>query len=221
MSVLTRAAPPLSPSEQTPPAPTASRGNAEVPVEHRMLASAALALAMAALVLASVAGFDRVFVDGTWVAPVVASALAAQALAATLRLVRIPPLVAMVLGLLGVAAIGVGAALGLGAFASFPNGTWRSVVDAIEQARTALSTAIAPVPTNRGYDLLAAWGAGVVALLGDWGAFRLRSPAHGAAPGLALFVLCCVLGGPAHRDVDLAGWLAAALLFLLAHQVAM
>ena len=187
--------------------------------EQRFLGSAALGLALSAFLLASVAGFDRVFVDGAWVGPVVASVLAAQALATGLRCVPVPPLVAMAAGLAGVALIGVAAALGPGAFASFPGGTWRSVVDAIDQARTSLPSAIAPVATGHGYDLLAAWGAGVVALLGDWGTFRLRSPMQGAAPGLALFLLCCVLGGPAHRDADLAGWLAAALVFLLVHQV--
>jgi transglutaminase-like putative cysteine protease len=220
MSALTRPDQPVRINGAGAPAPAPRRELPPPATEGSALASAVLGLSLAVLTLAGLAGFNRVFVDAAWVGPVVVTALIVQVLATALRFVRIPPIVAMAGGLSGVAIIGVASTLGFGAFASFPTGTWRIVAETVQQAHAALTIAVPPVPTQRGFDLLAAWGAGVVALLGDWGTFRLRSPVQGAAPGLALFVLCCVLGGPAHRTADLAGWLAAALIYLLAHQVA-
>jgi transglutaminase-like putative cysteine protease len=197
--------------------PNRASPRATPPPRPAILGELAMTAVLIGLTLISAWGFHRVFLGRAWVAPVVITALVCHGISAALRRTRIPPVAVMGVCLVAAALVGVVATLGWSALDGFPSGTWRIVSDDLTQARAEFPTVVAPVQTTPGFDLLAAWGAGVVAVLGDWGTFRLRSAIQGAAPALALFVACCVLGGPQGRTVTLAAWLAAAITFLLVH----
>jgi transglutaminase-like putative cysteine protease len=202
------------PADAGPPPGTAAPG-----APTGALGDLVMGAALIVLTLVSAWGFHRVFLGRAWVAPVVITALSAHVLSAALRRTRIPPVVVMAVCLAAAALVGAVAALGLSALDGFPAGTWHLVHGDLNQARAEFPTVVAPVQTTPGFDLLAAWGAGVIAVLGDWGTFRLRSAIQGAAPALALFLVSCVLGGPAGRTTALVAWLAAAVAYLLVHHL--
>ena len=72
--------------------------------------------------------------------------------------------------------------------------------------------------TTTGYTLLAVLGVGLVVILGDWAAFRWRSPLYGVAPAFVYFVVCCTLGEGRGREWAVALEVAAILVFLVVHR---
>jgi transglutaminase-like putative cysteine protease len=223
-------APPVAPgAPERPPAPgdgpPSRRGDGPLS-RRRPTLEPALLVCLVALTLADVVAFHRVFSDNTWVAPVLIVALGAHVVAALLRRTRLPPLAAMAGCLVAVVVLGLCSVHHLTTRHGLPDlTTLRSAVDDLRRARADLPTAVAPVPALPGFTLLAAWAVGVVAVLGDWGTFRLRSAVQGLAPALALFVVCGVLAGPdggsraGTRTVTAALWVSAAVAFGLVHRV--
>ncbi len=96
--------------------------------------------------------------------------------------------------------------------------TWRAIADALQRFPSDFQSSVAPASLTTGFELLVVCGVGLVALFGDWLAFRVGSGLQGAAPGAMLFVTCSVLGTISGRVTATVVEVAALLGFLLAHQ---
>ena len=179
-------------------------------------ATAALAL----LTIVSSWGLFRVFSGNRWVAPVVVTALAVHAVSWLSRRLRAPGAVAVVAGL---AAIGLTAAwtvIGSTTKYGVPTSTTFSTgFHALDTAYRDIPSVVAPVQTTNGFVLAAALGAGLVAFLGDWFAFRSRSALWGSAPAFAFFITCCVVGYGPGRQWAVIFEAAALILFILIHRI--
>lgn len=155
------------------------------------MSSAAVAL----VTVAAVAGFGRVFSGPGWLGPVMLTAGCAHLAATVVRRRRVPPSVAVLASSAATALVVCWSVVGSSTTWGLPLApTWRAVGAALGQAAVDFPNSTAPVATTTGFVLAAAVGAGVVALLGDWAATRLLSPMQAVAPGVALFVVCSIVG---------------------------
>jgi transglutaminase-like putative cysteine protease len=220
VTTLADVAPPVAVDE--PPLPPAARAGGG----RGRGRGGALLGCLVTLTLSDVVALHRVLSGEAWVAPVLAVALGAHLVAALLRRTRLPPAVAMAGCLAAVALLGLCTVPHLPTRDGIPDlARLRAVVDDLRRARDDLPTAVTPAPALPGFILLAAWATGVVAVLGDWGTFRLRSAVQGLAPALMLFVICGVLAGSdggswaGARTVTVALWVLVAAGFALAHRM--
>ncbi|MDQ6782441.1 MAG: DUF3488 and transglutaminase-like domain-containing protein [Actinomycetota bacterium] len=169
--------------------------------------------------LAASAGFFRIFADDGWVLPVLGVAVAVHGASWGARRLAVPrwwsPIIAVVITLL----VSVWTVVGATTVVGLPlGGTWSAVRAALDNAQRVMPTVVAPVPDLVGFRLLATWGVGIVALLADWAAFRLRSSLQSVVPGFAMFVVCCVLGTTSGRAWAVATIVASMTLFVLVHR---
>jgi transglutaminase-like putative cysteine protease len=172
-----------------------------------------------AVTFSAAAGFARVFADGRWVLPVVSTAVSVHAVSWGARRLHVARRWGLLAGGITVVAVGIWTVVGGTTVHGLPLGdTWRAIHAALDNARRVAPTVVAPVPDLTGFRLLAAWGVGIVALLADWAAFRLRSSLQALVPGFALFVVCCVLGTTSGRAWAVAAMVASMSAFLLVHR---
>ncbi|MDQ2725451.1 MAG: DUF3488 and transglutaminase-like domain-containing protein [Actinomycetota bacterium] len=185
------------------------------PGGHAHLAATVL---LVVVTLSATAGYARIFTDSRWVVPVLSVAIAVHVVSWGARRLQLAswggPLIAVVAAVM----IGVWTVVGSTTVHGLPLGdTWRTIHAALDDAQRVTPTVVAPVPDLVGFRLLAAWGVGLVALLADWAAFRLRSTLQSLAPGFALFVVCCVLGTTSGRSWAVAAMVASMTAFVLVH----
>ncbi|HEY4378685.1 MAG TPA: DUF3488 and transglutaminase-like domain-containing protein, partial [Acidimicrobiales bacterium] len=176
---------------------------------------------LVAVSLATVYGFSRLYVDGSFFGPLAAVALGGHVLAAACRRRRVPAAptaaIAVVGGILAVA------------WAFFPSATAAGLPTphTIAVAHQALTMAVnrfghvvAPAPVLPGFQLtagLAVWG---MVWFADWSAFRIWATAESVAPAAVLFVFGAMLGAPHHRTVSTALFVSSVLAFILLHRTA-
>lgn len=178
-------------------------------------------IALALLTLASAFGLVRVFAGWSWVWPVAATAVVTHLALWAMRRRRVPPLLAAPASLLCVVLMVVWTVFGSSTFFGFPGAaTWSHVSSAVGGIGPAFASSLAPVAPSSGFEMLAAAGAGLVAVLADWTAFRWRSPVLAMAPGVATFVACCAESQGPHRGLVVAVEVAAACAFLLVQRAA-
>ncbi len=176
--------------------------------------------ALVVLTLAGTAGYSRVFATRAWVVPVVVTVLGGHLCAGALRRVGMPSLPAIIVGMAAVALLGTWTVGSVPTWYGVPDhATVTAVVDDLRLARIRLASAVTPVVALRGFVLLAAWAAGLVTILGDWGTFRLRSAAQGLVPACGLFVLCGAIGAPEHRVAVSAIMVASVIGFVLVQRM--
>lgn len=192
--------------------------NQDLPQPPRLLTE----LAMVVFTLASLAGFQRVFREGTWVLPVFGTALVVYAVCAVTRRLVPAPLLAAPIDLLAVLLTTVWTVVGSTTVAGLPLGqTWREVGHALTGLGNQFAVATVPAQPTTGFLLLAAGGAGVVALLGPWLLFRVGRALCATIPGFAAFVTCCVLGAPQGRAWSVSLEVGAGALLLLCDRAVM
>jgi transglutaminase-like putative cysteine protease len=190
------------------------------PVRHRrshddLPATAALAL----LTIASAAGFERVFSGHSWLGPVLLAAILVHTECWAARRWRVPQVIYVVLGLTTIWLIAAWTILGVYTHFGVPEAqTFSRTIDDIRQAHQDFATSIAPVYPTEGFRLLAVFGTGLAAFLGDWIAFRWKSGLLGAAPAFALFVVCSTVGQASGRQWAIFTEIFALLLFLLVYR---
>lgn len=178
-----------------------------------------LTLLLVALTVISAANFIRVYDARSWVAPVLLAALTAHGLSVLTRRSRWHPLLSILVVLAGVVMVSAWTIVPGTTWHGLPlKDSWESMGTALQQAQTAFPRSVAPAPPLAGFVLLSAWGVGLMAALADWASFRLRSAFHGAAPGLAVFLVCCVLGTAQYRLLAVALEVLALGAFVLAHR---
>lgn len=179
----------------------------------------ALTSAACALVCVAASGFARVFLGASWVVPVMASAAAASAAAFAGRRAGLPSPVRALCGLL---AIWVTSTELVVLRSSTQTGlplmrTLSAAIGASGPAAAELSSAVAPLRPVPGLVLWAAWAAGTAAMAANSLAAR-RPSLEANVPPLLVFLATCVTGDPAGRGWALISFIAASVLFALAHQ---
>jgi transglutaminase-like putative cysteine protease len=179
-------------------------------------ASALTALALAALNVAAVLTLGRVFASGRFALPVVSAVLLVHLLGFAARARRWPLLDALSLWLSGLAVFLIWVlavhttAYGLPTFETF-----RVLADRLGDGLHELRTAVVPAPASDGAIVLCVLVAWVMAATSDALAFWHRATIGAVAAPLALFVWASTLGTDALATTTTAGFIVAALLFLL------
>ncbi|HSS12148.1 MAG TPA: DUF3488 domain-containing protein, partial [Acidimicrobiales bacterium] len=182
-------------------------------------ADAAATIALTVLTLAGVFSLGRLFASHSYVGPVVTTAIAMHAVAwgcrrqglraVTAAVVSLGALILVVAWLVLPETTSYGLPLG---------GTWHAVHLALQEARTDFHSVTAPAPVTRGFELVTVTAVGVLALLADWAAFRMRTTLEAAVPSFTLFIFSAALGSHQHRTQTIFVELAALLAFVLVHQ---
>jgi transglutaminase-like putative cysteine protease len=207
-----------SPLPPGSPAPPPSGPAARQPYRPAADAYPGATLALLGLTIASALGLLRVFTGHRWLGPVLVTAIGVHAVGWATRRARLPQLAAILLGLAAIWVLTGWTVLGSTTAYGFPGGhTAAQFGTSLHQARTDFASAVTPTPATREFTLVAVLGTGVVALLGDWAAFRWRSVLYGAVPAFAYFVACCTLGVGPGRLWTVALEVAALLVFFMAH----
>ncbi|MEL6892623.1 MAG: DUF3488 and transglutaminase-like domain-containing protein [Actinomycetota bacterium] len=171
--------------------PTVATTRHRSPVVTEALAAAALTLFTITVAL----GFSRVFAGWEFARTLVVVAIVAHLAGALLRLARVPFVVAVPLTIAVViwtiSWIFYRDTFGLG----LPNSeTWSRFRLDLDLVGERFRTEVAPVPFLQGWDVLAALGVGLVAVLADTFAFRAFARAEALVPGGVLFVFISALG---------------------------
>ncbi len=179
----------------------------------------AVAVLLAIMTLTAAAGFERVFVDRQWILPVAAVILAVHGGSWVTRRLALPTWSAPVVGVVLTVVVAAWTVVGATTVAGLPlAGTWDTIAADLGNAWRVLPTVTAPVSDLAGFRLMAAWGGGLIAILGEWAAFRLRSSLQALSPAFGLFVVCCVLGTTAGRLWAVLAVVASMTLFVLVHR---
>jgi transglutaminase-like putative cysteine protease len=170
------------------------------------------------LTLASAAGLLRVFTGHHWLGPILVMAIGVHTVCWAARRAHLGHLFSLALALLAVWVLSGWTVLGSSTVYGFPAGRTASELGkAIGQAHAEFALAVTPTAPTRGFLLITVLGTGMIAILSDWAAFRLRSALYAAVPGFAFFVVCCTVGAGSGRQLVVALEVAAVLIFLLAH----
>jgi transglutaminase-like putative cysteine protease len=217
----TRRPPP--PDQGQPPnrdQPTRLRERLGIQAPRATAANEAVAtIALTTLTLAGVFNLSRVFVTRGFAGPVIVVALGAHAIAWFCRRQGWPPVVASV--------VSVACLILLVSWTVLPGsttyglpllGTWHAAVNAVHHALTDFHKVTTPAPVTQGFVLLAGCGVGLLAILADWAAFRIRATLEATVPSFALFIFCAIFGGHSSRTAAVIIEVGALVAFVVIHQ---
>lgn len=194
---------------------TESAGPARSPAANDAIAT----LALAVLTLAGVYSMSRLFLGHSFVGPVVGVALGAHAVAWLCRNRSWPPAVASTVTLVALVLLVSWFVLPGSTSYGIPwLHTWDVAVRSFHQATTEFHRVTAPAPASQGFVLVAAAGVGVLAVLADWAAFRMRATLEATVPSFAVFVFCAAIGSASSRTEAVVVEVAALILFVIVHQ---
>jgi transglutaminase-like putative cysteine protease len=161
----------------------------------------------------------RVFTGHHWIGPILVTAIGVHTVCWAARRARLGQLLSLLLALVAVWVLAGWTVLGSSTFYGFPaGGTARTLASVIGQAHADFALAVTPTAPTRGFLVITVLGTGMIAILGDWAAFRLRSALYAAAPGFVFFVVCCTVGAGSGRQLMVGLEVAAVLIFLLIHR---
>jgi len=183
------------------------------------MASEALLVATS---VAAIIMLQRVFADGSFLAPMVFTVIVGHGVLIAMRWFDFGTAAS------GLASLGAtGAAIvaihysGTALAAIVPTG---GTVDQfrvdLEQAQTLFQTLQAPVPAVTGFLVIASFAFWLLAFGADWAAFRLFSPGQALIPFVAIIIFVSLLGTEDRRVATTGAVLTTAVLFLLAHRAA-
>jgi transglutaminase-like putative cysteine protease len=183
-------------------------------------ADAIATMALCALTLGGVYSLSRLFASGSYVGPVVTMVIVMHAVAWGCRRQGLRPAPAL--------AVCVASLVLLLAWLVVPEttryglpltATLRAAHQALKDATNDFHSVVAPAPVTRGFLFVTVAAVGVIALVADWAAFRMRATVEAVVPSFTLFVFAAALGGHNHRNASIALELAALLAFVAVHQV--
>jgi transglutaminase-like putative cysteine protease len=164
----------------------------------------------------------RLFVDGSFLLPFTAAAVAGHASAWWARRRDLPVPLALGASLVAVLLSMAWFVLPHTTAYGVPwLGTWHGAGKALSAAWDQFSQVVAPAPVTKGFLLAGMAGVGVNAVLADWAAFRLRTMFEPLLPSFTLYAFTAALGAPAHRALATGAYVAAVLVFLLVHSAAL
>jgi transglutaminase-like putative cysteine protease len=178
--------------------------------------SALATLALAALSTAAVLALGRVFVSGRFVLPAVGAVLLAHLLGFVARTRGWSLIDALSLSMSGLAVYLIWFQAPHTTLYGIPTtDTFRVLADRLGDGVHELRTSVVPAPATNGAILLSVLVVWVMAATADALAFWRRATIGAVAPALALFVWASTLGTDSLATRTTAGFLVAALLFLL------
>jgi len=173
-------------------------------------------LALAALSTAAALTLGRVFESGRFVVPVVAAVLLAHLLGFVARTRGWSLLDALSLSMSGLAIYLIWVLAPHTTLYGVPTAdTFRVLADRLGDGVHELRTAVVPAPATNGAIVLSVLVVWVMAATADALAFWRRATIGAVAPSLALFVWASTLGTDSLATRTTAGYLVAALVFLL------
>jgi transglutaminase-like putative cysteine protease len=171
--------------------------------------------ALTLLTIVSAVSLGRLFADGSFLLPVLVTAVVCHAVAWGLRTRVLPPAVVVLASVVTVVLVISWLVLPQTTTYGIPGGeTLAAFRRELSQGAAEFRRVVAPAPTILGFRIGAVLGAAIAAFLGDWAAFRMRSLFEAAIPSFTLFLLAAFLGAERWQGVSIAGFLAALLLFL-------
>ncbi|HUF33389.1 MAG TPA: DUF3488 and transglutaminase-like domain-containing protein [Acidimicrobiales bacterium] len=176
-------------------------------------------VALTAITVAAALGLSQLFVEGSFLVPVMGFGVGAHLLAVLCRRARLGPLATAVIASGGLA-LAVAWFL-LPETTSYGLPTGETLATTREQLADALATfrdVVAPAPVEPGFVLASAMGAWVVAFTADTAAFRANAPVEAAVPGATLFIFGAALAEPQGRPTTTVPFLLALLAYWLAQR---
>ncbi len=170
------------------------------PAERRALLDAAATVALAAYSLAAAIGLLRVFFSWDFLGDAVAIVVVGHGASYVMRVTRVPAAAAVV-----ALTVLLGTLIGWLIYPSTyrsilpTRATWDIASADLSVVREEFPDAVAPVPYEAGWALLAVIGVALVVLLGDTFAFRAHGRGEALVPGAVLFVFVAALGKDRNR----------------------
>ena len=169
---------------------------------------------------AAVAGFSRVFIDTTWVGPLLTAVIVAHVTVMVVRHLGRGLLLSGILSLVVMTLQVTWTHYRETLRAGLPTGTTRDAIDAdLSSAWTLFSDVKAPTEPVVGFLVVATLAIWVIAYLADWAAFRLWSPLEAVLPSFAVFVFIAFFGESDDRILLAGLFLAAVIGFQLFHRL--
>jgi transglutaminase-like putative cysteine protease len=178
-------------------------------------------VALTLLTVATAISLCRVFPDWAYLRPMLVVSVGVHAVMSTLRVLRVPALLALPLGLVAIAVL-----IGLIYFRDstrfgLPTG------DTIDQFRIntrlvwrQFPRAVPPVPSEGSFAIAAAMAMALCAWLADSFAFRAFGRAEAVVPAAVVFIFTSALGANRNRVPVAALWIGAAILTIAALRMA-
>lgn len=224
MTAMAPPAPPQAgkapPRAQSPQRPAHSRPQSENrDLRWVWLASEVLLVATS---IASVLMLDRIFSDGSFVAPLVFTLLVAHGALIATRWFGFGTFTSSLVSAVSTAAAVVAIHYSSTAIAAIvpTSGTVDQIRIDLTQAQELFQNTTTPVAPVTGFLIVASLALWVVAFSADWAAFRLFAPGQAMIPFIAVLVFVSMLGTDERRLETTATALVCGVLFLLAHRAA-
>jgi transglutaminase-like putative cysteine protease len=181
------------------------------PIDDTLAPTAALTL----LTIVSAVSLGRLFADGSYLGPVVITAVACHALAWALRARPVPAPIVVAASVSSVVLLIAWLVIPQTTAFGVPTGeTFSTLRTELSQAAEEFRRVVAPAPTILGFRLGSVLGTAIAAFLADWAAFRMRSLFEAAIPSFTLFLFSAILGAERWHGLSVAAYLIALLLFL-------
>jgi transglutaminase-like putative cysteine protease len=178
-------------------------------------------VALAAVSVATVFAFSRLFVDNSYFLPVAGAAVASHVVSATCRRLGWTVGRSALVSALGLVLVITWIEyLDTTAFGVPTRATAEALNADADQAWATFQDVLAPAPVETGFVIALAIALWASAFLADWAAFRLWSPVEAVVPSVALFLFGALLGAEQDEIVATAVFLAALLAFQLLHHTA-
>ena len=205
------------PHAAPPPAPLADRGGARRrPSRAAVMIPRPAEVGLAAVTAAAVVGMVRLFSDASFLAPILALALASHAVALGARRLRLNLLWATVVSWVALVLVAGWVIEPHTLTLGLPLAdTWHTVRLDLADAWARFAEVRAPTPAIRGFLLACGAAVWVVAFAADTFAFRARARFEALAPSFVIFLFGAVLGAERHRLTTSALYLATLLAFLV------
>jgi len=176
-------------------------------------------LALIALTMAGVFSMNRLFMGRSFVGPVLAVAVGCHVVAWFCRRRGWPPIVATLVGVVALVFLVSWAVLPSSTTFGLPLlDTLHTAARSIHQASMDFHQVTAPAPVTQGFVLISACGVGILAILADWAAFRMRATLEATVPSFALFIFCAAIGSRGSRTSSVIVEVSALLAFVVIHQ---
>lgn len=183
-------------------------------------ADAIATVTLCALSLGAVYSLSRLFASGSYVGPVVTMVIVMHAVAWGCRRQGLRPASAAIVSVASLVLLLAWLVMPETTRYGLPlTATLRAAHQALGDAGTDFHAVIAPAPVTRGFLFITVAAVGVIALVADWAAFRMRATVEAVVPSFTLFVFAAALGGHRHRNASVALEVAALLAFVVVHQV--
>ena len=182
-------------------------------------ADAIATVALTALTLAAVFSLSRLFLGRSFAGPIVLLVLGVHASAWLARWQGWRPVPATALSLLVLVVLVAWQVLPDSTWYGLPGlGTFHAAVRAFQHASSDFHNVTAPAPLTEGFLFVTSVSVGLLVILADWAAFRMRATLEATVPSFTLFVFCAALGGHQSRTLAVIIEVTAVLTFVVIHQ---